>query len=108
MPGFALPVSAPFGLCGRPLSLAAILPAQSPHPKIPFLTDKAHRLTSDFRRMGARPLPRQGVTAFGIQIRRQGNDLLLKAEAKPPMCTPMRKLMRRSGAALEFASAKAV
>ena len=33
--------SGPFGLCGRMLSLAAILVALSPHPKIPFLADKA-------------------------------------------------------------------
>jgi hypothetical protein len=34
----------PFGLCGRPSSLAAISVARSPHPKIPFLADKALRL----------------------------------------------------------------
>ena len=30
----------PFGLCGRLLSLAAISVALSPHPKIPFLTER--------------------------------------------------------------------
>jgi hypothetical protein len=32
-------------LCERMLSLAAISVALSPHPKIPFLADKAQRLT---------------------------------------------------------------
>jgi hypothetical protein len=32
------------GLFGRPSSLAAISVARSPHPKIPFLADKALRL----------------------------------------------------------------
>jgi hypothetical protein len=36
VPGFPLSVTAPFGLCGRPLSLAPISAALSPHPKIPF------------------------------------------------------------------------
>jgi|SRR6516162_1285969 len=43
VPGFALSILAPFGLFGRPLSLAAISVAPSPHPKIPFLADKAWR-----------------------------------------------------------------
>jgi hypothetical protein len=53
VPGFPLSVPAPFGLWGRPLSLAAISAALSPHPKIPFLAEKAQRLTSDVCRMGA-------------------------------------------------------
>jgi hypothetical protein len=48
VPEFTLPVLAPFGLCGRMLSLAAISGALSPYPKIPFLADKAQRLTSGF------------------------------------------------------------
>ena len=40
MPAFPLTVPALFGLCERPLSLAAIPVALSPHPKIPFLADK--------------------------------------------------------------------
>jgi len=40
VPGFPLSVLAPFGLCRRSLSLEAILVAQSPHPKIPFLADR--------------------------------------------------------------------
>ena len=40
VPGFPLSVLAPFGLCRRSLSLEAILVAQSPHPKIPFLAEK--------------------------------------------------------------------
>jgi len=36
LPGFPRPISSPFGLCGRPSSLAAISVALSPHPKIPF------------------------------------------------------------------------
>ena len=39
MPGFPLPVSAPFSLCERLSSLAAISAALSPHPKIPFLAE---------------------------------------------------------------------
>jgi len=46
VPGFPLPVLAPFGLCGHPLSLAAISVALSPHSKIPFLAAEAQRLTS--------------------------------------------------------------
>jgi hypothetical protein len=38
--GFAGPVSGPYGLCGRMLSLAAISVALSPYPKIPFLAPK--------------------------------------------------------------------
>jgi hypothetical protein len=41
---FALPVSGPFGLYGRMVSLAAISVAPSPHPKIPFLADKAQHI----------------------------------------------------------------
>ena len=48
MPGFARPAKGPFGLCGRMLSLAAILVAVSLHPKIPFLADKAQRSTPAF------------------------------------------------------------
>jgi len=53
VPGFALPVSGPFGLCGRVLSLAAISAALSPHPKIPFLADKAQ--APDIRLVGGEP-----------------------------------------------------
>jgi hypothetical protein len=59
VPGFALPVPGTFGLCRRPLSLAAISVALSPHPKIPFLADKAQRLTSGFCRSGVRPRRRR-------------------------------------------------
>jgi hypothetical protein len=51
---FARPVSGPFGLCRRMLSLVAISVALSPHPKIPFLADKAQPLTSGFCRTGSR------------------------------------------------------
>jgi hypothetical protein len=40
VPGLARPVSGPFGLCGRMLSLASISVALSLHRKIPFLADK--------------------------------------------------------------------
>ena len=55
VPGFALSILAPFGLFGRPLSLAAISVAPSPHPKIPFLADKAWRTA--LRGWGAICLP---------------------------------------------------
>jgi hypothetical protein len=45
VPGFPQSILAPFCLCGRPLPLAAILEALSPHPKFPFLADNAQRLT---------------------------------------------------------------
>jgi hypothetical protein len=48
VPGFARLVSGPFGLCWRMLFLAAVSVALSLHPKIPFLADKAQRLTSGF------------------------------------------------------------
>ena len=51
--GFPLSVSGPFSLCEPTLSLAAISVALSPHPKIPFLADKARRLTSGFCRTGS-------------------------------------------------------
>ena len=41
VPGFPLSVLRRFTLCGSSLSLSAILGARSPHPKIPFLADKA-------------------------------------------------------------------
>jgi hypothetical protein len=41
VPGFPLPVLRRFSLCGSSLSLSAISGAWSPHPKIPFLADKA-------------------------------------------------------------------
>ena len=41
MPGFPLSVLRRFSLCGSSLSLSAISGAWSPHPKIPFLADKA-------------------------------------------------------------------
>jgi hypothetical protein len=37
VPEFAVSLPAPFGLCGRLLSLLVIWAAPSPHPKIPFL-----------------------------------------------------------------------
>jgi hypothetical protein len=45
VPGFAGPVSGPYGLCGRMLSLAAISVALSPYPKIPFLAQKGSELS---------------------------------------------------------------
>ena len=45
LPGFALPVSGPIGLCTRTSSPAAISTALSPHPKFPFLAHNAQRLT---------------------------------------------------------------
>jgi len=48
VPGFASTVLGLFDLCKPTLSLAAISVALSPHPKIPFLADKARRLTSGF------------------------------------------------------------
>jgi len=41
VPGFALPISGSFVSAGRTSSLAVISTALSPHPKIPFLADKA-------------------------------------------------------------------
>ena len=41
VPGFPLSVLRRFSLCGSSLSLSAISGARSPHPKIPFLADKA-------------------------------------------------------------------
>jgi hypothetical protein len=41
VPGSPLSVLRRFSLCGSSLSLSAILGAWSPHPKIPFLADKA-------------------------------------------------------------------
>src|SRR6516165_11353691 len=41
VPGFPLSVLRRFTLCGSSLSLSAISGARSPHPKIPFLADKA-------------------------------------------------------------------
>jgi hypothetical protein len=41
VPGFPLSVLRRFSLCGSSLSLSAISGARSPHPKIPFLSDKA-------------------------------------------------------------------
>jgi hypothetical protein len=38
--GFPTPAATDFRLCKRPLSLAVIWAALSPHPKIPFLADK--------------------------------------------------------------------
>jgi hypothetical protein len=57
----------PFGLCGRMLSLVSISMALSPHPKIPFLADKAQRLTSGFCRIGARPRRRWQRRFFGVR-----------------------------------------
>jgi hypothetical protein len=48
VPGFPLPVLVRFGLCRSSLFLAAILVALSPHPKIPFLADKAQRADTRF------------------------------------------------------------
>ena len=48
VPGFALPISGSFVSAGRTSPLAAISTALSPHPKIPFLAEKARRLTSFF------------------------------------------------------------
>ena len=41
VPGFPLSVLHRFSLCGSSLFLSAISGAWSPHPKIPFLADKA-------------------------------------------------------------------
>ena len=41
VPGFPLSVLRRFSLCGSSLFLSAISGAWSPHPKIPFLADKA-------------------------------------------------------------------
>ena len=89
VPGFALPVSGPFGLCGRPLSLAAISAALSPHPKIPFLTDQGSATASDFCRTGARPRRRWQ--------RRFGRALLLRIQPKrhelaTPLCRRITQL----------------
>jgi hypothetical protein len=66
--GFAGPVSRPFGLWGRMLSLAAISVALSLHPKIPFLADKAQRLTSGFvaREPGPRRFDSGGVLDLAL------------------------------------------
>jgi hypothetical protein len=48
VPGFPLPVLVRFGLCRSSLFLASILVALSPHPKIPFLADKAQLADTRF------------------------------------------------------------
>ena len=83
MPGFPLSIPTPSGLCGRPLSLEAIFAALSPHPKIPFLADKAQRLTSVFRR------PDLGGGTNGVF----GAWLLLRIQ---PKCLELPTPFRRS------------
>ena len=48
VPGFASTVLGLFDLCEPSLSLAAISVALSPHPKIPFLADKAQLADTRF------------------------------------------------------------
>ena len=84
VPGFALPVSAPPCLCGRALSLAAISTALSPHPRIPFLADKARRLTSRFCRTEARPRRRHQRCFWSVAIVADSTQVLRTAEYIPP------------------------
>jgi hypothetical protein len=75
----------PFGLCGRMLSLAVILVAVSLHPKIPFLADKAQRLTSGF----CRREPNLGGVGNGVFLGVRA--LLLRVQPKRfELLTPFR------------------
>ena len=102
MPGFPLSVTAPFGLCGRMLSLAPISAALSPHPKIPFLADKAQQLTSDFCRTGARPRRRWQRPVFW-------RALLLRIQPKRfELATPLRRKIAQPRVVDSWASARLV
>ena len=65
VPGFAQTGFGSFWSRGPMLSLAAISVALSLHPKIPFLADKAQRLTSGSCRTGARPRRRWQAVSLG-------------------------------------------
>ena len=76
--------SALYRLCGSSLSLAAILAALSPHPKIPFLADKAQRLTSGSCRTEARPRRRHQRCFWSVAIVADSTQVLRTADSILP------------------------
>jgi hypothetical protein len=85
VPEFALPVPAPFGLCERPLSLAVLLGPLSPHPKIPFLADKARSKYAAFAAQELNPGGADNVGAFGTcAIVPDSTQALRTADSIPP------------------------
>jgi hypothetical protein len=100
--GFPTSVSAPSGLCELMLSLAAISGPLSPHPKIPFLADKAQRLTLGSCRTGARQVE-TGACGFNP---RASNCRLHCAGASRSRSTPMPRGKRPSTAAVTRSGAR--
>ena len=91
MRGFAPPVSGPFGLCGRPLSLASNFAALSLHPKIPFLALEAQRLRSRLLLDMSQTSAALGTAVFF------GRALLLRVQPKRfELSTPFRRSVAQS------------
>jgi hypothetical protein len=84
--GFAPPVSGPFGLCGRPLSLAPNFAALSLHPKIPFLAAEAQRLASGLLSHGSQTSAALATAVFfrAYAIVADSSQALRTADSIPP------------------------